>query len=101
MSPYASHSADSKGRLKEEEQCDIRPVFQRDALFLFFQNLSVKKMCSCLTADVINKLRIFIHGRAGGFHYVQMGADMTIRESLEQWERTYLSPYASHSADST
>ncbi len=30
LSPYASHSADSKGRLKEEEQCDIRPVFQRD-----------------------------------------------------------------------
>ena len=29
-SPYASFSADSKGRLKEEEQCDIRPVFQRD-----------------------------------------------------------------------
>ena len=30
LSPYASFSADSKGRLKEEEQCDIRPVFQRD-----------------------------------------------------------------------
>lgn len=30
LSPYATHSVDSKGRLKEEEQCDIRPVFQRD-----------------------------------------------------------------------
>ena len=30
LSPYAMHSKDSKGRLKSEEQCDIRPVFQRD-----------------------------------------------------------------------
>lgn len=30
LSPYAAHSAESKGRLKEEPQCDIRPVFQRD-----------------------------------------------------------------------
>lgn len=30
LSPYATHSVDSKGRLKQEEQCDIRPVFQRD-----------------------------------------------------------------------
>lgn len=30
LSPYASHSRDSRGRLKPEEQCDIRPVFQRD-----------------------------------------------------------------------
>lgn len=30
LSPYAAHSADSKGRLRPEEQCDIRPVFQRD-----------------------------------------------------------------------
>ena len=30
LSPYATHSADSKGRLKEEDPCDIRPVFQRD-----------------------------------------------------------------------
>ncbi|MCR4789134.1 MAG: deoxyguanosinetriphosphate triphosphohydrolase [Lachnospiraceae bacterium] len=30
LSPYAMHSVDSKGRAKEEEQCDIRPVFQRD-----------------------------------------------------------------------
>ena len=30
LSPNASHSKDSKGRLKEEEQCDIRTVFQRD-----------------------------------------------------------------------
>lgn len=30
LSPYAAHSMDSKGRLKEEEQCDIRTVFQRD-----------------------------------------------------------------------
>ena len=30
LSPYAMLSMDSKGRLKEEEQCDIRPVFQRD-----------------------------------------------------------------------
>ncbi|MCR4587324.1 MAG: deoxyguanosinetriphosphate triphosphohydrolase [Lachnospiraceae bacterium] len=30
LSPYAMLSANSKGREKEEEQCDIRPVFQRD-----------------------------------------------------------------------
>ena len=30
LSPYAAHSVNSKGRLKPEEQCDIRPVFQRD-----------------------------------------------------------------------
>jgi len=30
LSPYASHSTETKGRLKPEEQCDIRPVFQRD-----------------------------------------------------------------------
>ena len=30
LSPYAMHSKDSIGRLKNEEQCDIRPVFQRD-----------------------------------------------------------------------
>lgn len=30
LSPYATLSAESKGRLKKEEQCDIRPCFQRD-----------------------------------------------------------------------
>ena len=30
LSPYATLSIDSKGRLKDEPQCDIRPVFQRD-----------------------------------------------------------------------
>ena len=30
LSPYAALSMQSKGRLKEEEPCDIRPVFQRD-----------------------------------------------------------------------
>ncbi|MCR4960420.1 MAG: deoxyguanosinetriphosphate triphosphohydrolase [Lachnospiraceae bacterium] len=30
LSPYASLSAKSKGRLRDEEPCDIRPVFQRD-----------------------------------------------------------------------
>lgn len=30
LSPYAALSMESKGRLKDEEQCDIRPVFQRD-----------------------------------------------------------------------
>lgn len=30
LSPYATLSVNSKGRAKEEEQCDIRPVFQRD-----------------------------------------------------------------------
>ena len=30
LSPYATLSAKSKGRNREEEQCDIRPVFQRD-----------------------------------------------------------------------
>ncbi len=30
LSPYAAHSRDSRGREREEPQCDIRPVFQRD-----------------------------------------------------------------------
>ena len=30
LSPYAALSRNSLGRLKEEEPCDIRPVFQRD-----------------------------------------------------------------------
>lgn len=30
LSPYASLSVNSKGRKREEAQCDIRPVFQRD-----------------------------------------------------------------------
>ena len=30
LSPYASLSMNTKGRLKDEPQCDIRPVFQRD-----------------------------------------------------------------------
>lgn len=30
LSPYAAKSRESKGRLKPEPQCDIRPVFQRD-----------------------------------------------------------------------
>lgn len=30
LSPYATFSKKSRGRDKEEEQCDIRPVFQRD-----------------------------------------------------------------------
>ena len=30
LSPYATLSMNSKGRQKEDEQCDIRPVFQRD-----------------------------------------------------------------------
>lgn len=30
LSPYAAKSRASAGRLRDEEQCDIRPVFQRD-----------------------------------------------------------------------
>lgn len=30
LSSYATLSANSRGRIKEEPQCDIRPVFQRD-----------------------------------------------------------------------
>ena len=30
LSPYATKSSDSKGRLREEEKCDIRTEFQRD-----------------------------------------------------------------------
>ena len=28
LSPYATLSMNSKGRAREEEQCDIRPVFR-------------------------------------------------------------------------
>ena len=30
LSPYATHSRDSQGRKHREEECDLRPVFQRD-----------------------------------------------------------------------
>lgn len=30
LSPYATHSRDSLGRKNPEEECDLRPVFQRD-----------------------------------------------------------------------
>ena len=30
LSPYASFSDQSRGRDKEEEQCDLRTVYQRD-----------------------------------------------------------------------
>ena len=30
LSPYATLSKDSRGRERAEEECDIRPVFQRD-----------------------------------------------------------------------
>ncbi|MGN0165189.1 MAG: deoxyguanosinetriphosphate triphosphohydrolase [Lachnospiraceae bacterium] len=30
LSPYATYSDASKGRAREEEPCDIRPIFQRD-----------------------------------------------------------------------
>lgn len=30
LSPYATLSVNTRGRLREEEHCDIRPVFQRD-----------------------------------------------------------------------
>lgn len=30
LSPYASFSIETRGRAREEEQCDLRPVFQRD-----------------------------------------------------------------------
>ncbi len=30
LSPYATLSKNSKGRTIKEEECDIRPVFQRD-----------------------------------------------------------------------
>lgn len=30
LSQYAAHSRNSKGRIRQEEQCDIRPVYQRD-----------------------------------------------------------------------
>ena len=30
LSPYAVLSRNSRGRMREEVQCDIRPVFQRD-----------------------------------------------------------------------
>lgn len=30
LSPYAALSMHTKGRMREEEQCDIRPVYQRD-----------------------------------------------------------------------
>ena len=30
LSPYATHNVNSRGREREEEPCDIRPLFQRD-----------------------------------------------------------------------
>lgn len=36
LSPYATLSVNTKGREREEEQCDVRPVFQRDSSRLQF-----------------------------------------------------------------
>lgn len=41
LSPYAALSGNSKGRRREERQCDIRPVFQRDRTGFCIANLSV------------------------------------------------------------
>ena len=30
LSPYATKSSESKGRKREEKECDLRPIFQRD-----------------------------------------------------------------------
>ena len=30
LSPYASHSADTRGRDRPEEECDVRTAYQRD-----------------------------------------------------------------------
>ena len=30
LSPFASHSADTRGRDKPEEECDVRTAYQRD-----------------------------------------------------------------------
>ena len=30
LSPYASHSADTRGREHPEEECDVRTTYQRD-----------------------------------------------------------------------
>ena len=30
LSPYASHSADTRGRENPEEECDVRTTYQRD-----------------------------------------------------------------------
>ena len=30
LSPYAAHSLHSKGRERQEEECDVRTVYQRD-----------------------------------------------------------------------
>ena len=30
LSPYATHSKDTLGRKRAEEECDLRPAFQRD-----------------------------------------------------------------------
>ena len=30
LSPYATLSKESKGRVREEKECEVRPVFQRD-----------------------------------------------------------------------
>ena len=48
LSPYATLSKDSKGRKVKEEECDIRPVFQRDRDRILHCNLCDIFRC-CVT----------------------------------------------------
>ena len=39
LSPYATKSSASLGRKKDEPECDLRPVFQRDRDRILYENL--------------------------------------------------------------
>ena len=59
LSPYATHSKDSKGRAREEEPCDFRTDFQRDRDRIIYSN-SFKRLK--------NKTQVFFAPE--GDHYI-------------------------------
>ena len=57
LSPYATLSKDSKGRKAKEEECDIRPVFQRDRDRILhckaFRRMKQRHRCFCSRKEII------------------------------------------------
>ena len=57
LSPYATLSKNSKGRKIKEEECDIRPVFQRDRDRIVhckaFRRLSRRPRCFFFRKEII------------------------------------------------
>ena len=67
LSQYAKLSRDSAGRKREERQCDLRPVFQRDRDRILhcksFRRLKQKTQVFLLPKGIITGQDLHIHWR--------------------------------------